>query len=200
MTAVVDYNAGNVRSVLCALERLGERAELTSDKERILSADRVIFPGVGQAKSAMVELEKRDLITTLSSVKRPFLGICLGMQLMNTFSEEGDVSLLGLFDNRVSLFERNPGVKIPHVGWNSITVGDSPLYKGIENGSYVYFVHSYYVPMSPDTIASCSYDGITFTASMGRGNFFGCQFHPEKSGEVGERILRNFLSLEESRC
>ncbi len=200
MTAVVDYNAGNVRSVLCALERLGERAELTCDREKILSADRVIFPGVGQAKSAMVELEKRDLITTLREVKQPFLGICLGMQLMNTFSEEGDVDLLGLFDNRVSLFPPNVGVKIPHIGWNSISVTDSPLYKGIESGSYVYFVHSYYVPMSKNTIASCSYDGIEFTASMGRGNFYGCQFHPEKSGEVGERILKNFLSMEVGRC
>lgn len=196
MTAVVDYNAGNVRSVLCALERLGERAELTYDREKILSADRVIFPGVGQAKSAMIELEKRGLVETLCKVKRPFLGICLGMQLMNAFSEEGDVDLLGLFDNRVSLFPESVGVKIPHIGWNSIQVASSPLFNGIESGSYVYFVHSYYVPKSEGTIAECTYDGISFTAAMGRGNFFGCQFHPEKSGLVGERILRNFLELE----
>ncbi|MCR5732394.1 MAG: imidazole glycerol phosphate synthase subunit HisH [Sphaerochaetaceae bacterium] len=196
MIAVVDYNAGNVRSVLCALERLGAKAELTCERDRILSADRVIFPGVGQAKSAMVELEKRNLMSTLKEVKRPFLGICLGMQLMNAFSEEGNVDLLSLFDNRVSLFPQTEGVKIPHVGWNSIDVESSPLFEGVGSGSYVYYVHSYYVPLSPNTIARTNYDGISFTASMGKDNFYGCQFHPEKSGEVGEKILKNFLTLE----
>lgn len=196
MIAVVDYNAGNIRSVLCALERLGAKAELTCERDKILSADRVIFPGVGQAESAMAELEKRGLVETLRQVKRPFLGICLGMQLMNAFSEEGDVNLLSLFDNRVSLFPSDLGFKIPHVGWNSISFNSSPLFEGIESGSYVYYVHSYYVPLSSSTIATTDYDNLTFTASMAKDNFFGCQFHPEKSGEVGERILKNFLSLE----
>jgi len=198
MVAVIDYNAGNVRSVLCALERLGAKAELTCEKDRILSADQVIFPGVGSAAAAMRELEKRDLITTLKEVKKPFLGICLGLQLMNAFSEEGNVDLLSFFEAKVSRFPENRGFKIPQVGWNSIKCKEDPLLKGLEAEPYLYFVHSYYVPIQEATIASADYDGLAFTAALHKGNLFGCQFHPEKSGQAGERILSNFLSLEET--
>lgn len=200
MIAVIDYNAGNVRSVLCALERLGEQAVLTKDSEVILSADEVIFPGVGEASSAMRELEKRGLVKTLQNVKVPFLGICLGMQLMNHFSEEGDVDLLNLTDEVVTRFPSKAGYKIPHVGWNSIETSSDALLKGVKSGSYVYFVHSYYVPLSEYTIAKSEYDELLFTAAFHKGNFFGCQFHPEKSGETGELILRNFLSLKGEKC
>jgi len=201
MVAVVDYNAGNVRSVLCALSRLGVDAELTDDRERILSADHVVFPGVGQAGSAMAELEKRGLIDTLKRVKVPFLGICLGMQLMNAFSEEGDASLLGMTGLDVKLFDRSRGDKVPEIGWNTITNLSGPLFEGVDEGSYVYFVHSYYVPLEDGVTTSMThYAGIDYTSSLQVRNFFGCQFHPEKSGKVGERILRNFLSMGGKEC
>lgn len=197
MIAVVKYNAGNVRSVLSALQRLGASAELTDDPARLLSADKVIFPGVGEASSAMAYLREHALDSVLARITHPFLGICLGMQLMATHSEEHGAECLGLVDADVRLFPPSPGVKIPHVGWNTITPSSDPLYEGVEAGSYVYFVHSYYVPMVPGlTSATTVYDGITFSSGVHKGNFYGCQFHPEKSGMVGERILRNFLSLE----
>ncbi len=197
MVAVVDYNAGNVRSVLCALERLGVSAELTSERGRILAADHVIFPGVGSAASAMRELEKRNLITTLKEVKKPFLGICLGMQLMNAFSEEGNTPLLSFFEAEVSRFPSHPDFKIPHVGWNTISTVSDPLFEGLGQKEYMYFVHSYYMPLFDGvTIAACEYDGFSFSAAVHKGNLYGCQFHPEKSGKAGERILSNFLKLE----
>lgn len=196
MVAVVDYNAGNIRSVLCALERLGADAVLTNKPEEILSADHVIFPGVGEASSAMAELENRDLISTLKHVTAPFLGICLGMQLMNAFSEEGNTSLLGLTDERVTLFPSGRGYKIPHVGWNTIEYDvSSPLFKGMKGDVYMYFVHSYYVPESKLAIAYTEYDEIKFTSALSKDNFFGVQFHPEKSGVQGERLLENFLCM-----
>ncbi len=195
MTAVVDYNAGNVRSVMNALSRLGADAVLTSDPDVIRKADRVIFPGVGAAASAMAELEKRALTEVLREYERPFLGICLGMQLMNAFSEEGDVKLLGITGERVKLFDRSKGDKIPHVGWNEIRINGDPLFRGIEDGTYFYFVHSYYAEHSVRTIASCDYAGVTFSAAIRKDNFSGVQFHPEKSGGAGALLLKNFLEV-----
>lgn len=197
MTAVVDYNAGNVFSVLCALERLGEKAEVTSDGEKILSADRVIFPGVGYAVSAMEELEKRGLVDVLKRVKRPFLGICLGMQLMCSFSEEGNTGMLSIVDAGVRRFDPSICQKIPHIGWNTVYDLKGPLFEGIKDGSYFFFDHSYYVPlMGMATSAVTGYYGFCYTSALERDNFFGVQFHPEKSGKAGSILLENFLNME----
>ena len=197
MTAVVDYNAGNVFSVLCALERLGEKAEVTSDRERILSADRVIFPGVGYAVSAMEELEKRGLADVLTNVKRPFLGICLGMQLMCSFSEEGNTGMLSIVDADVRRFDPSICPKIPHIGWNTAYDLKGPLFEGIKDGSYFFFDHSYYVPLlGSATSAVTSYYGFGYTSALERDNFFGVQFHPEKSGKAGSILIENFLNME----
>lgn len=195
MTAVVDYNSGNVRSVMNALSRLGADAVLTSDPDVIRRADRVIFPGVGAAEAAMTELGKRGLTEVLREYERPFLGICLGMQLMNSFSEEGNVRLLGITEESVRLFDRNAGDKIPHVGWNEISVTSDPLFRGIADGTCFYFVHSYYAEASARTVASCDYAGVTFSASIRKDNFSGVQFHPEKSGGAGALLLKNFLEV-----
>ena len=195
MVAVIDYNAGNTRSVMNALSRLGVKAELTSDIDVIKSSDRMIFPGVGAASWAMDELKKRELIETIKEYQRPFLGICLGMQLMNSFSEEGNVDLLNITANKVKLFDKNVGVKIPHVGWNEVTFSSDPIFKNLREKEYFYFVHSYYVEYSENTIATCFYDNVTFSAGLRKDNFYGFQFHPEKSGEVGEKLLKNFLEV-----
>lgn len=195
MVAVIDYNAGNTRSVMNALSRLGVKAELTSDIDVIKSSDRMIFPGVGAASWAMDELKKRELIETIREYQRPFLGICLGMQLMNSFSEEGNVDLLNITANKVRLFDKNVGVKIPHVGWNEVTFSSDPIFKNLREKEYFYFVHSYYVEYSENTIATCFYDNVTFSAGLRKDNFYGFQFHPEKSGEVGEKLLKNFLEV-----
>ena len=195
MVAVIDYNAGNTRSVMNALSRLGVKAELTSDIDVIKSSDRMIFPGVGAASWAMDELKKRELIETIKEYQRPFLGICLGMQLMNSFSEEGNVDLLNITDNKVRLFDKNVGVKIPHVGWTEVTFSSDPIFKNLREKEYFYFVHSYYVEYSENTIATCFYDNVTFSAGLRKDNFYGFQFHPEKSGEVGEKLLKNFLEV-----
>ena len=195
MVAVIDYNAGNTRSVMNALSRLGVKAELTSDIDVIKSSDRMIFPGVGAASWAMDELKKRELIEIIKEYQRPFLGICLGMQLMNSFSEEGNVDLLNITANNVRLFDKNVGVKIPHVGWNEVTFSSDPIFKNLREKEYFYFVHSYYVEYSENTIATCFYDNVTFSAGLRKDNFYGFQFHPEKSGEVGEKLLKNFLEV-----
>ena len=195
MVAVIDYNAGNTRSVMNALSRLGVKAELTSDIDVIKSSDRMIFPGVGAASWAMDELKKREPIETIKEYQRPFLGICLGMQLMNSFSEEGNVDLLNITANKVRLFDKNVGVKIPHVGWNEVTFSSDPIFKNLREKEYFYFVHSYYVEYSENTIATCFYDNVTFSAGLRKDNFYGFQFHPEKSGEVGEKLLKNFLEV-----
>ena len=195
MVAVIDYNAGNTRSVMNALSRLGVKAELTSNIDVIKSSDRMIFPGVGAASWAMDELKKRELIETIKEYQRPFLGICLGMQLMNSFSEEGNVDLLNITANKVRLFDKNVGVKIPHVGWNEVTFSSDPIFKNLREKEYFYFVHSYYVEYSENTIATCFYDNVTFSAGLRKDNFYGFQFHPEKSGEVGEKLLKNFLEV-----
>jgi imidazole glycerol-phosphate synthase subunit HisH len=197
--AIIKYNAGNIRSVLFALERLGVPALVTDDHDAIRSASHVIFPGVGAANSAMPYLRERGLDQLMHSLTQPFLGICLGMQLMCAHSEEGDTECLGIFDIPVRKFpalDSNTGdrVKIPHMGWNSLYHLQSPLMHELEENSYVYFVHSYYAALSADTIAT-TYYGLPFSAALQKDNFFGVQFHAEKSAAVGEQILKNFLAL-----
>lgn len=194
-TAVIRYNAGNIRSVLLALERIGASAVVTDDPERIRSAERVLFPGVGEASSAMRYLRERGLDDVIRSLRQPFLGICLGMQLMCRHSEENDTPCLGIFDEDVRRFD--PGVqplKVPQMGWNSIGSLQGPLFRGIEEGTHLYFVHSYHATLGPDTRAVTNHI-VPFSAALSRDNFHGVQFHPEKSAAAGERILRNFLEL-----
>ena len=193
MTAVIRYNAGNVLSVMNALSRIGSDAVLTDDPDTIISSDRVIFPGVGEASSAMSYLREKGLDEVIKGLTQPFLGICLGMQLMCSSSEEGNVECLGIFPERVTLFPRGRGFKIPHMGWNTLEKTSGPLFRDIQDEEYAYFVHSYYVPSSSASAALTEYDGITFSSALSRDNFHGVQFHPEKSGRTGERILRNFL-------
>lgn len=197
MVCVIKYNAGNTRSVLCALERLGVEAVLSDDKETILKADKVIFPGVGAAASAFAFLQEKGLDEIILQVEKPFLGICLGMQLMCSSSKEGDVKTLGIFkDLEVVKFKQNGIYKIPHMGWNTIEKKDSPLLGNIKNDEYFYFVHSYYVPFSEKyTIAATEYCNTKFSSIINYKNFYGTQFHPEKSGSEGEKILLNFLNL-----
>lgn len=192
MIAIVKYKAGNVRSVMNALHRLGVEAVLSDEAAVLQSADKVIFPGVGEAGNAMATLRETGLDEVLRGLKQPFLGICLGMQLMCSHSEEGNTECLGIFPERVKRFPE--GEKVPHMGWNELEDLKSPLMQGIAPGSDVYFVHSYFAEAGPDCIATTTY-GLPFAAAMARGNFYGVQFHPEKSGEVGQRILGNFLKL-----
>ena len=195
MIALIDYDAGNIRSVGNALQRLGAEYELTADPARILAAERVILPGVGHAARAMKSLRERGLCELIKGIRRPVLGICVGMQLMCRDSEEGPVQGLGLFDAHVRRFVEAPDAKVPHMGWNAIGNLDGKLFKGLEGGSFVYFVHSYYAGTGPDTIATCRHGEQLFSAALKYENFYGTQFHPEKSGSVGETILRNFLAL-----
>lgn len=193
MIAVIRYSAGNVLSVMNALSRLGRDAILTDDPKTIKSADHVIFPGVGEASSAMRYLRDHGLDEVIRNLTQPFLGICLGMQLMCSASDEGNTECLGIFPERVTLFPGGRGFKIPHMGWNNLEKLSGPLFGHVSSGEYVYFVHSYYVPASCYSSAVTEYDGILFSASLSKDNFHGVQFHPEKSGDVGERILRSFL-------
>lgn len=197
MIAIVKYNAGNIQSVLCALNRLGYDAVVTDDVDTIKKAQKVIFPGVGEASTAMEYLKNTNLIDTLKNLTQPFLGICLGMQLLCSESEENDSKCMNIFETPVLKFKKDFGVKIPHVGWNNITNLKTDLYKNVDESSYVYFVHSYYVPLCEYTIATCNYAGVDFTASMNKENFYATQFHPEKSGGIGEEILKNFLEMED---
>jgi len=196
--AIIKYNAGNIRSVLFALERLGIEGKVTDDVEEIKNASHVIFPGVGAANSAMPYLIERGLDEVIRSLKQPFLGICLGMQLMCRHSEENDTPCLNLFDIAVKKFPANaagqPSIKIPHMGWNRLDEVKSPLLQGLPESAFCYFVHSYYAEMSTDTIATTTY-GLPFSSALHRDNFYGVQFHPEKSAAVGEQILKNFLAL-----
>lgn len=192
---IVDYGAGNVTSVVRALQRLGVEATLTDDPELIAKADKVVFPGQGEASNAMQNLRQRGLDKVLRDLKQPFLGICIGQQLMCRHSEEGDTDTLGIFDVPVLRFvPQCHEDKVPHMGWNTLSDLRSPLFKGIEEGAYTYFVHSFYVPLCDETIATTNYI-LPFSAALQHENFFATQFHPEKSGDVGERILQNFLSL-----
>ena len=194
MIAIVDYKMGNLRSVENALKRLGAEFTVTSDAAVIRSADRVLMPGVGNAAEAMENLRKAELVDVIRSLRRPVLGICVGMQVMCRHSEEGDVDCLNLFDAHVKRFSPSADLKVPHMGWNTIGNLESKLFKGIDGGEYVYFVHSYYPELCPDTIAT-SRHGVMFSAALKYENFYGTQFHPEKSGDVGERIIENFLRL-----
>lgn len=192
MIAIIRYNAGNIKSVQNALNRLGYQSIITDDPEQLTSADKVIFPGVGEASTAMQYLRSRRLDLTIRSLKQPVLGICLGLQLMCRFSEEAKTECLGIFDSDVRLFP--PVDKIPHMGWNNFLTMRGDLFKGISPDDDVYYVHSYYADISSCTAATCDYV-LPFSAAMNRENFYATQFHPEKSAEVGEKILRNFLEL-----
>ena len=192
MIAIIDYKMGNLRSVEDALKRLGAEFTVTADADVIRSADRVLLPGVGNAAEAMENLRKADLTQVIRSLRRPVLGICVGMQVMCRHSEEGDCDCLNIFDSHVKRFVPTPELKVPHMGWNRISNLESKLFKGIDGGEYVYFVHSYYPELCPDTIATTTH-GVMFSAALKYENFYGTQFHPEKSGDVGERIIENFL-------
>ena len=194
MVVVIKYNAGNIYSVVHALRREGIEPLVTDDKELITKADKVIFPGVGEASTTMDYLRKSGLDATIKGLKQPVLGICLGMQLMCRHSEEGDADCLGIFDVDVKKFVPKEREKIPHMGWNQIYSLKSGLMSGIEDNKFVYFVHSYYVPLCAGTIAQTDYID-TFSASLNKDNFYATQFHPEKSGEIGSKILKNFLTL-----
>ena len=202
MIAIIDSGGANIASVRFTLERLGASGELTSDPRVIERADKVILPGVGMAARAMGVLRGHGLIDCIRGLSQPVLGLCLGMQLLFEHSSEGDTQLLGVIGGDCTLFDADmaasQALSIPHMGWNRIKAIDStnrhPLLRGVEDGAHVYFVHSFYAGLSADTIASCHY-GTDFTAIAGNGNFMGCQFHPERSGPVGEQILKNFLAL-----
>ena len=195
MIAIVDYDAGNIRSVAGALERLGQQYELTADPERLLAADRVILPGVGNAAHALESLSQRGLCEVIRSLRRPVLGICVGLQILCRDSEEGPVEGLGVFDAHVRRFPDEPQIKVPHMGWNALGNLDGKLMKGLQSGTFVYFVHSYYPSLCQDTVATCRPGSTLFSAALRYENFYGTQFHPEKSGDAGSRILQNFIDL-----
>ncbi|MCO6429357.1 MAG: imidazole glycerol phosphate synthase subunit HisH [Deltaproteobacteria bacterium] len=194
--AVLEYNAGNVRSVLYALERLGVRAEVTGSPERLASAAKVIFPGVGEASSTMRYLREHGLDGVIRSLEKPVLGICLGLQLLCSHSMENDTECLGVFPEPVLRFDadRAAGIKVPHMGWNAVSATRGPLFEGIPEGTNFYFVHSFYAQIGDDTCGVCNH-GIDFSAAVSSRNFSAVQFHPEKSGPAGERLLSNFLKL-----
>ncbi len=195
---IIKYNAGNIESVNNALERLGVTAEITGDHEKIKAADKVIFPGVGEASTTMAYLKKEGLNKLIPSLKQPVLGICLGLQLMCSHSEEGDTPCLGIFDEKVRLFVPEEGreyiTKVPHMGWNTVSGLKSNLFDSSIEGKFVYFVHSYYATVGKDTAAISNYIN-PFSAALQKDNFYATQFHPEKSGTVGAKILENFLTI-----
>ena len=191
--AVIKYSAGNIRSVQIALDRLGVDSVVTDDPKIIQSSEKVIFPGVGEASSAMKYLKERNMDKLILSLKQPVLGICLGLQLMCSHSEEADTKCLDVFENRVLQFP-DLGEKVPHMGWNSIYGLKGPLFEGIEEGSYVYFVHSFAAEKGEDQIAETDYI-MKFASGLQKDNYYALQFHPEKSGDVGQKILRNFLEI-----
>lgn len=193
MVAVIKYNAGNIKSLSFALERLDCDFKVTGNSEEILAADKVIFPGVGEASSTMTYLREHKLDTLIKSLKQPVLGICLGMQLMCRFSEENNTDCLGIFDEEVKRIPNINGLKVPHMGWNKLE-HQSDWLRDQSDGGFAYFVHSYYVPINPFTNASCSY-GVEISAAMRKENFYALQFHPEKSAAAGESILKTFLDL-----
>lgn len=197
--AIVKYNAGNTQSLSFALDRLGADYIITDEMEMLQKADKVIFPGVGEASSALKSLKTKRLDTLLPTLRQPFLGICLGMQLMCAHSEENDTTCLNVFPEKVKRFtppqaQLDKTFKVPHMGWNTLQDCKNPLFKGVEEGSYVYFVHSYFVELSSHTAALCEYIQ-PFSAALQKDNFYAVQFHPEKSAEVGAKILENFLEI-----
>jgi glutamine amidotransferase len=195
---IIKYNAGNIESVNNALNRLNVNAEITADPDKIRNADKVIFPGVGEASTTMEYLRKHKLDKLIISLKQPVLGICLGLQLMCSHSEENDTTCLGIFDEKVLRFVPKPGeefiTKVPHMGWNSITNLKSHIFSEETENQYVYFVHSFFAGLGEHTIATCNYIN-PFSAALQKDNFFATQFHPEKSGTVGAGILENFIKL-----
>lgn len=189
---IIDYGAGNIQSIKFALGRLGFHAVLSHNAEEIMNADKVIFPGVGEASSAMEKLRQTGLDTLIPTLTQPVLGICLGMQLMCNSSEEGNTKGLGIFN--VDVVKFNHSLKVPQIGWNQISNLKTSLFNGIAENEYMYLVHSYYAPICQETIASSFY-GLAYSNALHKGNFYGVQFHPEKSGKVGEQILYNFLKI-----
>jgi glutamine amidotransferase len=189
---IINYGAGNIQSIKFAIQRLGFEAVLTSDVNEILAADKVIFPGVGEASSAMHKLKASGLDALVPTLKQPVLGICLGMQLMCNATEEGDTKGLGIFDVDVVKFSKK--VKVPQIGWNQIANLKSDLFSGISEGEYIYLVHSFYAPICKETIATSEYE-LEYSGALQKNNFYGTQFHPEKSSTVGEKILMNFLNM-----
>lgn len=190
---IIDYGAGNVKSVQYAFNRIGVQTTLSAQKGVIENADKVIFPGVGAAAAAMDQLDKLNLIKTIGDLKQPVLGICLGMQLLAEYSEEGETSGLGILKGRVRRFNA-ASLKVPQMGWNKLNVGDSKLFSGLES-DFVYYVNSYYLPVNKEYTVGVSEYGVNITGAIEKNNFYGCQFHPEKSGEFGEKILKNFIDL-----
>jgi len=192
---IIKYNAGNIQSVLYALERIGVQATVTDDVQQIQSADKVIFPGVGEASTAMSYLKERGLDVVIKNLTQPVLGICLGMQLMCKYSEENDTTCLGIFEEEVKSFKvEGVGFKVPQVGWNNIYDLKSPLFKGLNENDFCYFVHGYYAALGEHTIATTNYIQ-AYSSALQKDNFYGVQFHPEKSATVGEKILKNFIQL-----
>lgn len=192
MIALIDYGAGNIRSVQNALSRLGVESLLTNRPEELRTADKIIFPGVGEASFAMNQLREQGLDNIIPTLTQPVLGICLGMQLLCNFSEEGQTKALGIFDTTVKEFE--PILNVPHTGWNSCEMKPSPLFEGISSNDDFYFVHSFYAEICADTLATCDYIQ-PFSAALQKDNFFGVQFHPEKSAGIGSKLIQNFLKL-----
>lgn len=192
---IIKYNAGNIQSVLYALERIGAEAIVTDDADAICGADKVIFPGVGEASTAMRYLRERGIDEVIRGLRQPVLGICLGMQLLCSYSGENDTNCLGVFDERVCRFTpADDATKVPQIGWNNIYELKTPLFEGIAAGSWCYFVHGYYASLGGHTIARTDYVQ-PYSSALHRGNFYGVQFHPEKSAATGERILKNFIEL-----
>ena len=189
---IIDYGVGNIKSIQFAFQRLGVDAKLSSNWEEIQKADKVIFPGVGEANYAMRQLQKTGLNQHIPKLKQPVLGICLGMQLMCSFSDEGNTKCLGIFDVDVHKFSNT--LKVPQIAWNRISNLESDLFKNIAEDDFMYLVHSYYVPLNRNAIATTNY-GLGYASALQKGNFYGVQFHPEKSGKVGEQLLKNFLAL-----
>lgn len=198
MIAIIKYNAGNIGSVTNALNRLGIENKVTDDPEELKAADKVIFPGVGEAGTAMNYLRERGLDQVIKELKQPVLGICLGMQLMCSHSEEGDTECLGIFDTTVKKFPATAGMKVPHMGWNSLNTEvvnlQSTVLQGLQPAADVYYVHSYYAEVCENTVAACDYI-LPFSSVLQKDNFYATQFHPEKSAGIGEQILKNFIEL-----
>ncbi len=193
--AIIKYNAGNIQSVLYALERLGVTATVTDDPSILATSDKVIFPGVGEASTAMAYLKARNLDQLIRSLKQPVLGICLGMQLMCQHSAENDTPCLGIFDEQVLAFKSNEAtIKVPQIGWNTISNLKSGLFNGVTENSFTYFVHGYYAGLGNNSIATTNYI-LDYSSALQKNNFYGVQFHPEKSASVGEKIIQNFLAL-----
>ncbi len=196
MVAIIDYDTGNLRSVMNALERAQVEYVVTADHDVLRDADRLLLPGVGEASSAMAKLRERGLDTLIPTLMQPVLGICIGMQLMCEYSEEGDAQCMGIFSTKVRRLvdAEAAGLKVPHVGWDTIEELRSPLFDGVADSSHFYYVHSFAADLCEQTIATTDY-GLKFSASLHRDNFYGTQFHPEKSGTVGELVLANFLKI-----